>query len=148
MSLEKLSAKLLPDTYTLYPIPIPIPIPIPSTLYPIMLSRRHFLTITTMTATQAVFNSLQAFAKPLTVNAQTGFNLLIFATNWGYTNSWANFASKIKQLGYDGAELWFPSDAAERKEIFSAFKGQGLKMGFLIGGSDQNFQKHLDQFAS
>ena len=101
-----------------------------------------------MTGTQAVFNSLHAFAQPLASNAQTGFNLLIFATNWGYTDSWASFASKIKQLGYDGAELWYPSDAAERTEIFSAFKEQGLKMGLLIGGSDRNFQKHLDQFAS
>lgn len=113
-----------------------------------MLSRRHFLTITAMTGTQAVSNSLQGLAKPLATSAQTGFNLLIFATNWGYTDSWADFASKIKQLGYDGAELWYPSDPAGRKEIFSAFKDQGLKMGFLIGGSDRNFQKHLDQFAS
>jgi sugar phosphate isomerase/epimerase len=114
-----------------------------------MLSRRHFLTISAMTGTQAVFNSLQAFAKPLTTAPENpAFNLLIFATNWGYTGSWDDFASKIKQLGYDGAELWYPSGPSERAQIFAAFKKQGLKMGFLVAGSDANFEKHLDQFRS
>ena len=39
-------------------------------------------------------------------------DVLVFATNWGYTGSWEEFASKIKKLSYDGAELWFPADAA------------------------------------
>jgi len=102
-----------------------------------------------MTSTQAVFNSLQAFSKPLTTTAQNpGFNLLIFATNWGFTGSWNDFASKIKPMGYDGAELWYPTDPAERTEVFSAFKNHGLKLGFLIGGWERDFAKHLDQFTS
>lgn len=113
------------------------------------LSRRDFLTITAMTGTHAVFNNLQAFAKPLTTPPQSsGFNLLIFATNWGFTGSWDAFASKIKQLGYDGAELWYPSDPAQRTEVFSAFQNHYLKMGFLVGGWERDYQKHLDQFKS
>ena len=102
-----------------------------------------------MTGTQAVFNNLQLYAKPLEASAQNpGFNLLIFATNWGYTGSWQEFASKIKEMGYDGAELWYPSDSAERAEVFSAFKKHGLKMGFLVGGSERDFEKHLAQFVA
>ena len=112
-----------------------------------MLSRRQFLTISAMTGTQVVFNDLHAFAKPLNSTVQTpGFKLLIFATNWGYTGSWEEFAAKIKNLGYDGAELWYPADNAERNEIFSAFEKHGLQLGFLVGSGDRDFQKHFDQF--
>lgn len=112
-----------------------------------MLSRRNFLNLTAVTGTAAVFNSLEAFARPLSGKApKDGFSLLIFATNWGYTDSWESFASKIKEMGYDGAELWYPSDARERKEVLSAFGKHQLKMGFLVGGSDRDPQKHLQQF--
>lgn len=111
-----------------------------------MLSRRHFLTISAAAGTQAVFNSMDAWAKPMRTNHQAGYKLLIFATNWGYTGSWEEFASSIKQLGYDGAELWYPADAGQRNEIYSAFKKHGLQMGFLVGGGDRDFQKHFGQF--
>ena len=102
-----------------------------------------------MTGTHVLFNNLEAFAQPLTASARNpAYNLLIFATNWGYTGTWEQFASKIKQLGYDGAELWYPSDPAQRTEVFTAFENQGLKMGFLVGGWERDFQKHLDQFTS
>ena len=102
-----------------------------------------------MTSTQVLFSSLDVFAKPLSpATRDPAYNLMIFATNWGYTGSWDDFASGIKREGYDGAELWYPSDPAQRTEIFSAFKNHGLKMGFLVGGWERNFQKHLDQFTS
>lgn len=102
-----------------------------------------------MTGTQAVFNSLETFATPLAGDqTNAAYGLLIFATNWGYTGSWDTFASRIKKNGYDGAELWYPSDPAQRSEIFSAFRAHGLKLGFLVGGNARDFQKHLDQFTS
>jgi sugar phosphate isomerase/epimerase len=114
-----------------------------------MLSRRNFLSLTAMTGAGVVFNSLEAFAKPLgNVKEKAGYSMLIFATNWGYTGDWESFAAKIKQLGYDGAELWYPSDAGERKDVFSAFQKHELKIGFLIGSGDKSFEKHLDQFRS
>lgn len=112
-----------------------------------MLSRRHFLSLTAATGTQALFNNLHSFARPLdSARSQQGFKLLIFATNWGYTGSWENFASEIKRIGYDGAELWYPKDATERSEILSTFKKHALQLGFLVGGGDRDFQKHLDEF--
>lgn len=62
--------------------------------------------------------------------------------------SWEEFASKIKGLGYDGAELWYPSDPAQRTEVFTALRNHGLKIGFLVGGWERDFKKHLDQFSS
>jgi sugar phosphate isomerase/epimerase len=112
------------------------------------ISRRKFLTISAMTGTQVLFNSLEPFAKPLNAVAQQGFSLLIFATNWGYTGPWEEFCAKISQLGYDGAELWFPSEEAERKKVFAAFEKHNLKLGFLLGGSDKDPQKHFQQFKS
>ena len=112
-----------------------------------MLSRRNFLAISAATGTHAVLDSMQAFAKPQkTDHTQQGYRLLIFATNWGYGGTWEEFASRIKGLGYDGAELWYPSDATDRNEMFVAFKKHGLQIGFLVGGGNRNFQKHLDEF--
>jgi sugar phosphate isomerase/epimerase len=112
-----------------------------------MLSRRHFLALSAATGTSAVLNSLQSFARPLNQSyQQQGFKLLIFATNWGYTGSWEEFATKIKKLGYDGAELWFHADSTERNQILPAFSKLGLQIGYLIGSGERNYQKHFDQF--
>lgn len=102
-----------------------------------------------MTGTGIALSNLEAFAKPLPARDQKAeYSMLVFATNWGYTGSWQSFADKIKQLGYDGAELWYPSGAADRREIFSAFEHNQLKLGFLIGSGERNFEKHLDQFTA
>lgn len=110
------------------------------------LSRREFLTISAMTGTQVLVNSLDAFSRPLGAASLPGFNLMIFATNWGYSGSWDAFCERISKLGYDGAELWFPSDESDRKTVFSAFAKYNLKMGFLVGGSDSDPVKHFAQF--
>ena len=102
-----------------------------------------------MTGTHAVLSNLEAFAKPQAApGSKAGYSLLVFATNWGYTGSWESFAARIRQLGYDGAELWYPSDAAERREVLSAFAKHGLKMGLLVGSGERGFEKHLEQFRS
>lgn len=114
-----------------------------------MLSRRNFLALTAMTSTHALLNGLEAYATPLQIKSRKeGFDMLIFATNWGYTGSWESFASKISALGYDGAELWYPADTSQRKEIFAAFERHQLKLGFLVGGSDRDAQLHFGQFRS
>lgn len=101
-----------------------------------------------MAGTHTVINSLQAFSRPLdkSVREDAAYRLLIFATNWGYTGTWEAFAAMIREAGYDGAELWYPFDTRQRSEMLRAFNDYGLKLGFLVGGSDRNFQKHLDQF--
>ncbi len=93
-----------------------------------------------------MLNSWDTLAKPLTTAAAPGYKLLIFATNWGYSGSWESFCAQIKKDGYDGAEVWYPADAAERNELLSTFKKYDLQFGFLTGSGDSNYQKNLEQF--
>ncbi|MFM2392065.1 MAG: hypothetical protein RLZZ546_42 [Bacteroidota bacterium] len=85
---------------------------------------------------------LPKFEKP-----KTSSKLLIFATNWGYEGSNENFCKSIKDLGYDGAEIWVPSEEKEQKEIFATFKDYDLKMGFLCGAGSNIPQNHYTEYA-
>jgi sugar phosphate isomerase/epimerase len=72
----------------------------------------------------------------------------MLATNWGYGGSWDEFCTKIKGDGYDGAEVWYPTEEKPRKEFLDAFQKYNLKFAFLFGGSDRDYAKHLQQFKS
>lgn len=110
------------------------------------LNRRQFITASTITGTGLLLTPMESFAKPIMANNQAGYSLLIFATNWGFSGSWDEFALKVKQAGYDGMEIWWPGDEKDRNELFTALDKHELKIGFLVGGSDKDFQKHLAQF--
>ncbi len=100
-----------------------------------------------MSGTAALINPIEALNAPLsTVAATPGFELLIFATNWGFGGSWDEFCSRIKTEGYDGAEVWYPGDEKSRNEFLAAVEKYNLKFAFLFGGSDTNYEKHLQQF--
>lgn len=63
-----------------------------------MLSRRNFLAISAATGTQAAFNSLETFARPLrSGKAAQGYGLLIFATHQGYAGGWEDFEWEINR---------------------------------------------------
>jgi len=95
----------------------------------------------------ALLTDFEALAKPVSMApAAPGFSLLIFATNWGYGGTWEEFCVKIKKLGYDGAEFWYPGDAAERSMILETFQKHGLKYGFLAGNGEREYTKHLAAF--
>lgn len=92
-------------------------------------------------------NPLEAFASKIDVDdEQEGYRLMVMATNWGFSGGWNLFADKIKEEGYDGAELWYPEDAAQRSEILEAFQNRGLAVGFLIGAHEQDYHTHLTHF--
>ena len=113
------------------------------------ISRRNFLALTAVTGTHTVLNTLETFAKPLVIpGALLDSKVIIFATNWGFTGTWQEFAAGIKKEGYDGAELWYPVDQAQRREILATFKDHDLRIGFLVGGWERDFKKHFDQFNS
>jgi len=113
------------------------------------MSRRTFLNRSALAGTVAVVGqSADAFEMPLPTTSRPGYELLIFATNWGYEGSWEEFCSRIKKLGYDGAEAWYPTEEKQRKEFLDAFQKHNLKIGFLVGGSDPNHATHLKQFNS
>src|ERR1700741_3264951 len=76
----------------------------------------------------------------------SNFELKILATNWGFPGSLDDYCAKVKKEGYDGIEIWWPMAKKDQDDLFAALKKFGLDVGFLCGGSDAHYQKHLDQF--
>lgn len=92
--------------------------------------------------------ALQPFSS-LSNNGNTNssnMKIKILATNWGDTDSIEDFCKKIKEFGYDGLEIWYPTEASERERLLKATKDNGLEFGFLVGGSQADFQSHYDLF--
>jgi sugar phosphate isomerase/epimerase len=112
------------------------------------MKRRHFMNVSTMAASTLLLNPLEALATPSGTRPQPGFALLIFATNWGYTGTWDEFCSRIKKLGYDGTELWFPMDDQQRTGVLATLKQYDLKYGFLIGSGDPDPEKNFAEFSA
>jgi sugar phosphate isomerase/epimerase len=79
-------------------------------------------------------------------NMDNNFKLKLLATNWGFPGTLEEYCTKVKKEGYDGIELWWPLEKKDQDELFMCLKKHELEVGFLCGGSDSNYQKHLDQF--
>ena len=73
-------------------------------------------------------------------------DLIVLATNWGYDGDIFQFCEKASTAGYDGIEVWVPSDMKGISDLSHAVKKHGLKLGLLAGGSDKDFSKHKNQF--
>lgn len=110
------------------------------------LSRRQFISSSTLAGTGLLLSPLESFANPLRYANQTGYTLTILATNWGLSISWDEFCAKVKAAGYDGCEIWWPGKAEERKLLFEALDKHQLKIGFLYGSGEKDFAKHEAQF--
>ena len=112
-------------------------------------NRRRFLQTTTAASAALLLNSLDAFAaaNPASSVPNKNFELKILATNWGFDGTVDTFCAKAKKEGYDGIEMWWPSnDKKAQDELFAALKTHGLEIGFLCGGSQSNPQEHLDYY--
>jgi sugar phosphate isomerase/epimerase len=79
-------------------------------------------------------------------NMDNNFKLKLLATNWGFPGTLEEYCAKVKKEGYDGIELWWPLEKKDQDELFDCLHKHELEVGFLCGGSDSSFQKHLDQF--
>ncbi|MDQ3536533.1 MAG: sugar phosphate isomerase/epimerase [Bacteroidota bacterium] len=113
------------------------------------INRRKFISLSAVSGAAAMINKIDTFALPSQIiKANAGYKLLIFATNWGFSGNWEAFCSKIKEAGYDGAEVWFIADPLERKEFITAFQKYNLTFGLLVGGNDKDYKNHLLQFKS
>ena len=108
------------------------------------MNRRNFIQVGSAAGSSLMFG-ISLEAAPLSDYKAPGYQLLIFATNWGYTGNWETFCTKIKRDGYDGAEIWLP-DEHSRKECFDTFRKHNLKFGLLIGSSESDARKNLAQF--
>lgn len=91
-------------------------------------------------------NPLESLGKSTPVKAAPGFSLLILATNWGFEGSWDDFCARAKKEGYDGTELWWPSDEKERNKIYEALDRHSMKIGFLVGSGEPDFAKNEKEF--
>ena len=110
------------------------------------MNRRDFIQVGSAAGSALMLNSVHAQAAPANVQAAAGYQLLIFATNWGYQGNWEAFCTKIKRDGYDGAEIWLP-DEKSRAECFDTFRRHNLKFGLLIGSGESSFGKHFEQYS-
>ncbi len=109
--------------------------------------RRKFIKTSAAGSAALLLSSLETFALPemtsSTVNKN--YDLKIMATSWGYQGTMDSFCAKVKKEGYDGIELWWPTDNKKAQdEIFAALKKYDLEIGFLCGGSQSNPQEHLE----
>lgn len=109
------------------------------------MNRRRFIKVGSAAGSALMLDNFQLMASPLSTHTAAGYQLLIFATNWGYQGDWESFCTKIKREGYDGAEIWLPEEKS-RKECFDTFRRHDLKFGLLIGSGESTFDKHLAQF--
>lgn len=106
------------------------------------MNRRNFIT-KTLATTAALAHTSQAIGKK---NMKTDLEVLVMATNWGFEGTNEQLCKKVKALGYDGIEVWWPTNAEAYKDLMNALQKHELHVGFLCGGSDSNFEKHQTQF--
>lgn len=109
--------------------------------------RRKFIK-NSATATSALYlSSLEPFylSKKTEFSMNKNYKLTIMATSWGFDGSMDEFCAKVKKEGYDGVELWWPTDNKKAQdEIFTALKKYNLEIGFLCGGAQRDPQEHLE----
>jgi hypothetical protein len=109
-------------------------------------TRRQFLHTSSLAGAGLFLSSLNAYAKPMTTPSTLGYSLLVFGTNWGFNGTTSELCTKLKQAGYDGLEVWWPSAEKDQKELFEALEKNNLKVGFLVGSGEMDFKKHQTQF--
>lgn len=110
-------------------------------------NRRNFIKASAAGSAALLLSSLESFAAPVSFEPKVNrnYDLKIMATSWGFQGTIDAFCAKARKEGYDGIELWWPSNNKKtQEEIFSALKTHGLEIGFLCGGSQPDPQEHLD----
>ena len=109
--------------------------------------RREFIKTTAASSAALLFSSMESFAnQPLPIpETNKNYALKILATSWGFQGTIDDFCAKVKKEGYDGIELWWPTNNKKAQDdIFAALKKHDLEIGFLCGGSQSNPQEHLE----
>lgn len=74
------------------------------------------------------------------------FQLKIMATKWGFQGTIDEFCAKVKQEGYDGIEIWWPTEQKDQEQVFASLKKYNLEIGFLAAGHESNFDDHFSNF--
>lgn len=103
-------------------------------------TRRSFLAQTALLPI-----SLEAFSTSFP-KAAKGYAVKIMATNWGFTGGLEAFCRNAKEAGYDGVEVWLPSDPKDRPVLLETVQRHQLSLGLLCGSSATDPQTHFTQF--
>jgi sugar phosphate isomerase/epimerase len=109
--------------------------------------RREFIKNSAAGSAALLLSSMESFAnQPLPIpETNKNYALKILATSWGFQGTMDEFCAKVKKEGYDGIELWWPTNNKKAQDdIFAALKKYDLEIGFLCGGSQSNPQEHLE----
>jgi sugar phosphate isomerase/epimerase len=111
-------------------------------------NRRKFIETTTSATALVLLSSITTLAEinPPKAGMSKNFELKLLATNWGFDGSVDAYCDKVKKAGYDGIEIWWPTEKAGQDEMFSALKKYGLEVGFLFGAPQSNYNEHLQYF--
>ena len=106
--------------------------------------RRDFLKKSAMAGTflplMELSRLLPAFDKSSTVEIE------IFNTNWGFEGSLELFIKNSKLEGYDGIEVWTPSEKVERTKLTRLLADEGLRLGLLAGNWGKSYEENLESF--
>ena len=108
--------------------------------------RREFIKTSAAGSAALLLSSMESFAnQPLPIpETNKNYALKILATSWGFQGTMDDFCAKVKKEGYDGIELWWPTNNKKAQDdLFAALKKYNLEIGFLCGGSQSNPQEHL-----
>src|SRR5678815_4111585 len=108
-------------------------------------NRRKFLQKSTSATAALMLSSLDKISSvtqpSFTINKN--YELKIMATNWGFDGSTDAYCAKAKKEGYDGIEIWWPTDnKPAQEELFAALKNNQLEVGFLCGVAQTDPQEH------
>jgi len=109
-------------------------------------TRREFLSTTGVAGAALLLDPLKNLSQPKPVLAAPGYAVIVMATNWGFNGNYDEFCSKAKKEGYDGAEIWWPSDEKDRNALLNAVAKHNLKIAFLYGSGDKDFTKNEAEF--
>lgn len=107
------------------------------------MNRRKFIK-NTLASTPVILSSLELLPSSTQIKSQ--LEIIVLATNWGYSGTIDSFCKKIKEAGYHGLEIWWPGTKEEQKELFDALEKYQLQVGFLTSGNGTEYEEHARTF--
>jgi sugar phosphate isomerase/epimerase len=112
------------------------------------MKRRKFLGATGAMASTIFLSPRDLFATSPKTNSgmNNNFKLVVLATNWGFNGTLDEYCAKVKNDGYDGIEIWWPSSQKDQDEMFNVLKKHSLEVGFLTAGYESNYNEHFSTF--
>ena len=109
-------------------------------------NRRHFLQQSaTLSSGLWLYALEKSFRAAPAFRSSPDFQILLLATNWGFTGNVDTFCNKVKSEGYDGIEIWWPLETKDQNDLFNALRKYDLQVGFLCGAYQKEFQEHFSR---